>query len=563
MQTNNNSISKLLSFSIIILLMLGCDYVIELNPNETKVFKENVIRYIRIGDSIYKTKANETTFSSALVYYDSALLFAQKSKRKELIAKANFAKGRAYDAWNHDPLKTIDYFLKAEQFYAQVDSNTHLSYYIGHLIAHTFEKNNDSINAITKELEVLKKIPRINETNASLYRFIPEMAMTCALVNNLDLADEILKNRFNRKYVFNDSLTYNYLDRFYFTQAMIDIKKYNKTRSPYIDSAVNIFRNTDIEIDKVFYGNILINLYTYLNSIKEAESVFIQMPRNEKDINAYIRINKAAATFRSIETSELKRNIFEKERQNRLKNILIGLLSFLIAGVIAALLFIVKNRRKIQSQKLQLEYTNNKLNEKLIEIEWLNKEIHHRVKNNLQIIQGLIYMQENSIDDEKTKGYLLQIRTRIDSIATLHKQLMHQNDNVNLKVYVTNITSTLGSLLSNGKQIITHLDVDDLENTIKMNFTLGLIINELVTNSIKYCNAPQLTINLSIKKVHPNSDILEFFYFDSNSVIEPMRSTSGIGLQIIDLLLAQIKAKKIPSDNQYSCNFKLTLNDRE
>jgi hypothetical protein len=99
------------------------------------------LHYIKTGDDIYKTKANATTFSTALTYYDSALITAEKSNVKELVAKAHFAKGRAYDAWNHDPLKTIEYFLKAEQFYSQIDSNKALASYIGHLVAHTASAN--------------------------------------------------------------------------------------------------------------------------------------------------------------------------------------------------------------------------------------------------------------------------------------------------------------------------------------------------------------------------------------------------------------------------------------
>lgn len=123
------------------------------------------------------------------------------------------------------------------------------------------------------------------------------------------------------------------------------------------------------------------------------------------------------------------------------------------------------------------------------EKEILLKEIHHRVKNNLQIITSLLNLQANSVESEKVKAILFQSKSRIESMCKVHEMLYSSKNlsSINYQVYLKDL---LNKLIHNAKgeiNLITlKLDVDNLFVNINTAIPLGLLINEVVTNSLKY-----------------------------------------------------------------------------
>lgn len=123
------------------------------------------------------------------------------------------------------------------------------------------------------------------------------------------------------------------------------------------------------------------------------------------------------------------------------------------------------------------------------EKEILLKEIHHRVKNNLQIITSLLNLQANSAESENVKAILFQSKSRIESMCKVHEMLYGSKNlsNINYKVYLKDL---LNKLIVNAKgeknRIKLELDLDNLFININTAIPLGLLINEVVTNSLKY-----------------------------------------------------------------------------
>ncbi|WP_238337838.1 sensor histidine kinase [Methanothermobacter sp. THM-1] len=136
--------------------------------------------------------------------------------------------------------------------------------------------------------------------------------------------------------------------------------------------------------------------------------------------------------------------------------------------------------------------------ESLREKELLLREIHHRVKNNLQIISSLLSIQERQIESRKLRNILAESRDRIRSIALVHEHLYHSTDlsTVSIRGYLENLISkiTQGQTSSGVPRI--HTSIEDLEFNLETSLPVGLIVNELVSNSLKHAEASNIYVEL-------------------------------------------------------------------
>ncbi len=151
--------------------------------------------------------------------------------------------------------------------------------------------------------------------------------------------------------------------------------------------------------------------------------------------------------------------------------------------------FLYRNVRAKKKTNAKLEEQNTIIQQNLIEKETLLKEIHHRVKNNLQIISSLLRLQSRSIDDPSTKEALLDGQNRVQSMALIHQNL-YKEDNltgVEVKKYFENLCQNLLSTYSTHQEKIKlDLDIAAINLDVSTLIPMGLIVNELFTNSLKY-----------------------------------------------------------------------------
>ena len=172
---------------------------------------------------------------------------------------------------------------------------------------------------------------------------------------------------------------------------------------------------------------------------------------------------------------------------------------------------VVKNKFYINTiwrdltEKKKAEQTIQK---NIEEKETLLKEIHHRVKNNLQIITSLLNLQANSLEDEKVKKILFQSKTRIESMCKVH-EMLYSSKNFHSINYSNYLNDLIYRLLINAKgdenQIYLKIDVKNIFFNINTAIPLGLLINELITNTLKYAFPNnQGIIKISIKAINEN-----------------------------------------------------------
>ena len=154
----------------------------------------------------------------------------------------------------------------------------------------------------------------------------------------------------------------------------------------------------------------------------------------------------------------------------------------------------------------KVEEKTKEISKSLEEKEILLKEIHHRVKNNLTLTISLLELQEEEIEDEKTKKVLIDIQERIYTMELLHRKL-YESPNLNkisLKNYIIDLIETISRTYDKQKKVNIFFEIENIELDIETAMPYGLILNELVTNAFKYAfknqNNPKLEIIISKQK---------------------------------------------------------------
>jgi len=191
----------------------------------------------------------------------------------------------------------------------------------------------------------------------------------------------------------------------------------------------------------------------------------------------------------------------------------------------------------------------NKIKESLKEKEILLREIHHRVKNNLQIISVLLSLQSEEIEDPEILEKYKESENRIHSMALIHERMYQSEDlsSIDFSDYVANLIADISYTYGfDEKNLEIEMDVETHHLSIETVMPLGLIINELVSNSLKYAfkGKESNKINIIFKKECENSYRLEVM---DNGIGFPedidFKNTSSLGMQLVQELVEQIEGK--------------------
>lgn len=199
------------------------------------------------------------------------------------------------------------------------------------------------------------------------------------------------------------------------------------------------------------------------------------------------------------------------------------------------------------------------LKKALMEKEALLREIHHRVKNNLQIIISLLNLQTTRIKDEKTRKLIQESQRRIKTMALIHEHLYQTETlaRINIKDYIKKLIEDL-TIFYNTK-IKKELEIENIQLDIDTAVPLGLIINELATNSIKYA-FPNGKGTITIKLTTKNNKI-ELTVADNGIGLPEsidLKKTKTLGLKLVNILTKQLNGK-INLKTKPGTKFKITI----
>ncbi|WPP48732.1 histidine kinase dimerization/phosphoacceptor domain -containing protein [Catalinimonas niigatensis] len=142
----------------------------------------------------------------------------------------------------------------------------------------------------------------------------------------------------------------------------------------------------------------------------------------------------------------------------------------------------------LQAQQQQIQEKNQALEQLLVEKERLLKEIHHRVKNNLQIVMSLLNSQIASLQDKVALSAIQDSQNRVQAMALIHQKLYQAEGvaRIPMQAYVEEVVAYLQDTYALSRQVSFKLDIEPIELDVNLAVPLGLIINEAITNAFKY-----------------------------------------------------------------------------
>ncbi len=225
-----------------------------------------------------------------------------------------------------------------------------------------------------------------------------------------------------------------------------------------------------------------------------------------------------------------------------------------------------KSRLKILKQNKDLEDSQKLILDKNEKIEALLMEMHHRIKNNLQVVSSLIALQINRIEKTDPQKALIESKNRLDIMSLLHQQLQINEieTNVNFKDFISSICESLCSVFQlNPNSIEFNYFLKSEFITFDKVNSIGLILNELITNSIKYAEPKNQELRIEINcdlLVQNELEYLIITYSDNGSIkinFEEVRDDS-LGLKIIQTLLKQLNSEMTIDSSSFN-SFKLKI----
>jgi len=246
------------------------------------------------------------------------------------------------------------------------------------------------------------------------------------------------------------------------------------------------------------------------NRLKEFERAYYYQQLN-KSISDSLVAGEAALQFAQMQAQfELdkknsdieKLNQEKKLQESRIRNkdqLIIGFIIVLVLSLWLAISTYLRFRQKSRANRI--------LSQQKKQIEVLLSEIHHRVKNNLQIISSLLSIQSDQLSDESARMAVLEGQSRVQAMGLIHENIYRTESFafINMSQYITKLTETLiDSFGFHDRKLQVRVETNDISVDVDTAIPLGLIINELITNSLKHAfkntSQPFIEVILTVDK---------------------------------------------------------------
>ncbi len=187
------------------------------------------------------------------------------------------------------------------------------------------------------------------------------------------------------------------------------------------------------------------------------------------------------------------------------------------------------------------------------------KEIHHRVKNNLQVITSLLRLHSRELSNEESKAHFQDAINRIVAMSLIHEK-MYQDDlsKIDINNYFKSLSDAIIDTYSTDAEISTNINIDIESIGLKTIVPLALIYNELFTNSVKYAFVKHAYGKISFSGEIMEDGFLKFTYSD-NGTWKETRKESSFGLELIETLTEQLEgnvSRKVLSGTHYYLTIK-------
>lgn len=283
-----------------------------------------------------------------------------------------------------------------------------------------------------------------------------------------------------------------------------------------------------------------VNLHTLkalcAESLKDFELAAVTLRELDKRKSEWISVskNRAVKAFEIQHQAEQREVEIADQRAELSKQrtlIIISVITILIT--LSVLLVVLSVNKKIKFQKLQ--------------IETLMRELHHRVKNNLQVISSLLGLQSSKLEDASAQKAVEEGQERIRAMSLIHQKLYQQDDvsSVDVKEYLETLVTEISESYGYASKAELKIRVPKIPMDVDTTMPLGLIVNELVSNSFKYAFQEIEKPILELELIENPKGSYLFSVKDNGSGLPSgfsLEKASSFGLKLVRLLVRQLDA---------------------
>jgi two-component system, sensor histidine kinase PdtaS len=296
-------------------------------------------------------------------------------------------------------------------------------------------------------------------------------------------------------------------------------------------------------------------IYEKLGDYKQA-LIYQRKAGRMRDSVASIKSDTAMSRLLTQYQSEKKEATIAAQKSQISQQKKVQWLSIGVAVLLAGFLVFVYRSFRNRSKSNKLLAAKNAENELLL------KEIHHRVKNNLEVVSSLLALQSAQIDDPNTREAMQEGQNRVHSIGIVHQKL-YQGENlgaIEMKDYFINLSESILDTFGAEGRVNVECAMEKLNVDIDTAVPLGLIVNELLTNTLKYAFPNNQNGSVRIKLEKQTDGILHLEVSDNGIGKSGITHGTGFGGQLVSLLTRQLNGsmkEEIKNGTRISFDFRL------
>lgn len=389
-----------------ILLLLIAVLVFSCNPEKVpppQSFSENslhVENLLKKGDSLYALRSGFTTIAESMVYFDSAKGIAQRLNDSLLLANTLFYIGNVYNAWNKEPQTTIAYYLHSSALYNGLPQKIVRAFYLRYIIAHAYdgEKGNDSLHCVQTIEAAVQDLQELPESLRKKMNFLADFAWVAANSKAYTLAEKVLNTVAPRSNIFNDPESNNYLDHYYLTRSRIDVYKYGRNNTPYLDSLVIALQHCNNRFDSGYYSLNLSELYAATGNYTAAYTYLKLSDDLQKglDNNTVLSTLQKELLNRELQAEREKERLTKEELKNKNLYLVIMGLALLASGLLVFLYLLSRRRMEERKEAARQQHFTNLLLQKVeVERRRIASDLHDGINHELLNLKNNLYFQKS------------------------------------------------------------------------------------------------------------------------------------------------------------------------
>lgn len=496
--------------------------------------------YLKATYNLSLFSLQKANYQMGLEFCEKSLKYFEKSDDKNTQTRIYALLSKVYSHLeNHE--KSMEYALKG----LEMVENYEIGLLVQGLVYHELSETNLNLGDEKKGFEYYNKTIDISKSSFDYSGLVNSLWTISSYISssetkNKALLDKVFKDA---KEIAPIAKQVKDLQSFYSIQMILANLSFTsgnyKQSYEYLTEILEVANegnnNIDIEtIDQALFVSEKINLKNgqfkeaYFNSknrFKIRDSIYsIQYHDKLASLDVKYQTEKKEKENLLLRTEKAEQELATAEANRQKWLFAIGLLGAIIALAVFA-----------------FYYRKNKKQKEIIES--LQKELHHRVKNNLSIIDTFIEVAKEEFSEERFVNKLQELQNRIDSINTVHLQLYQSDDitNVNVKKYIDSLCQNVQDSFDRPNVRINKNLNDDMSLNPSHSFPLGLIVNEFLTNSFKYAFDDKEG-NISIAVNQKQSKILLSLSDDGKGLPKnfDIDSLESFGVRIMKLLTEQL-----------------------